>query len=299
LKNKTSAFTLIELLVVIAIIAILAAILFPVFAQAKLAAKKTVALSNAKNLGLALQIYQNDYDDNLIKSYFGFPQQCSGPWSTYYGWRDALAPYDKSNDILRDPSNPFNSSQFDNFQGTAVSAGGIATNHSTNYAVNSAIIGFANAGANTPNCQGSLPGGLSTIDSLDSPAGTIEIVSSRAKWNDLRFFFGAYGPAIQAFGGPASITDNTWCNYIDNVTTNIQCPSTGNGPIHEVGQQVTFVWCDGHAKAKPYSQTLELSNATGDDWGSQYELASGSGHSGNFTLADRQIVQQNLYPEYK
>jgi prepilin-type N-terminal cleavage/methylation domain-containing protein len=60
--NK-KAFTLIELLVVIAIIAILAAILFPVFAQAKLAAKKTVSLSNMKQTALASQIYTNDFDD--------------------------------------------------------------------------------------------------------------------------------------------------------------------------------------------------------------------------------------------
>ncbi|QYK53364.1 MAG: prepilin-type N-terminal cleavage/methylation domain-containing protein [Fimbriimonadaceae bacterium] len=60
---KKSAFTLIELLVVIAIIAILAAILFPVFAQAKVAAKKTQALSNVKNINTAAQIYLADYDD--------------------------------------------------------------------------------------------------------------------------------------------------------------------------------------------------------------------------------------------
>jgi prepilin-type N-terminal cleavage/methylation domain-containing protein len=61
LKNR--AFTLIELLVVIAIIAILAAILFPVFAQAKAAAKKAAAISNVKQLGTSSQLYLADYDD--------------------------------------------------------------------------------------------------------------------------------------------------------------------------------------------------------------------------------------------
>ncbi len=58
------AFTLIELLVVIAIIAVLAAILFPVFAQAKAAAQKTTCLSNLKNIGLAFTMYGSDNDDN-------------------------------------------------------------------------------------------------------------------------------------------------------------------------------------------------------------------------------------------
>jgi prepilin-type N-terminal cleavage/methylation domain-containing protein/prepilin-type processing-associated H-X9-DG protein len=64
--RKTNAFTLIELLVVIAIIAILAAILFPVFAQAREAARKTVCLSNLKQMGLGIAMYTQDYDERLV-----------------------------------------------------------------------------------------------------------------------------------------------------------------------------------------------------------------------------------------
>src|ERR1700736_4417720 len=100
---KRKAFTLIELLVVIAIIAILAAILFPVFAQAKLAAKKTTSISNQKQMGLSLIMYANDYDDlypredgcTLNDSFNpSFNNQPAGtsplPWctSTVYAFRD-------------------------------------------------------------------------------------------------------------------------------------------------------------------------------------------------------------------
>lgn len=64
--KKHSAFTLIELLVVIAIIAILAAILFPVFAQAREKARAISCLSNLKQMGLGLQMYTQDYDETII-----------------------------------------------------------------------------------------------------------------------------------------------------------------------------------------------------------------------------------------
>ncbi len=88
------AFTLIELLVVIAIIAILAAILFPVFAQAKLAAKKTVALSNVKEIATSAQMYLGDSDDV-------YPQAEAGSDGTndYVSWCTALYPYIKNGDF--------------------------------------------------------------------------------------------------------------------------------------------------------------------------------------------------------
>ena len=65
-RRKPRGFTLIELLVVIAIIAILAAILFPVFARAREAARKTSCLSNMKQIGLAAMMYVQDYDETFM-----------------------------------------------------------------------------------------------------------------------------------------------------------------------------------------------------------------------------------------
>jgi prepilin-type N-terminal cleavage/methylation domain-containing protein/prepilin-type processing-associated H-X9-DG protein len=94
-KNHSAkrGFTLIELLVVIAIIAILAAILFPVFAQAKLAAKKTADLSNFKQIGLAVMMYSNDYDDFYPRNDYIVPGRVTWDPFTY---REAVAPYVKN-----------------------------------------------------------------------------------------------------------------------------------------------------------------------------------------------------------
>ncbi|MGV3617179.1 MAG: prepilin-type N-terminal cleavage/methylation domain-containing protein [Fimbriimonas sp.] len=100
--NRKGAFTLIELLVVIAIIAILAAILFPVFAQAKAAAKATQSLSNTKQIGTAQQMYLADNDD-----VYPIRRYClqTSP-QTVYSWKQALFPYNKSTDMWIDPVNP-------------------------------------------------------------------------------------------------------------------------------------------------------------------------------------------------
>jgi prepilin-type N-terminal cleavage/methylation domain-containing protein len=99
---RLSAFTLIELLVVIAIIAILAAILFPVFAQAKEFAKQTVDFSNARQIGLCNKLYLVDSDDEMPIFYAynsAPPQGVAG----HKGVELELLPYSKSKDIFRSP----------------------------------------------------------------------------------------------------------------------------------------------------------------------------------------------------
>jgi prepilin-type N-terminal cleavage/methylation domain-containing protein/prepilin-type processing-associated H-X9-DG protein len=98
MQRSKSAFTLIELLVVIAIIAILAAILFPVFAQAKEAAKKTTCLSNVKQSMLANLMYDNDYDD-VVSPAYSYPG-CQA-------WMDFTYPYIKSTGMFSCPDESF------------------------------------------------------------------------------------------------------------------------------------------------------------------------------------------------
>ncbi|RYG37226.1 prepilin-type N-terminal cleavage/methylation domain-containing protein [bacterium] len=104
--RQPRAFTLIELLVVIAIIAILAAILFPVFAQAKAAAKKTTAVSNCKQIQIATVMYMTEFDDKLLNRYSASPR--TGPVAPYTNenmlWTGNLFPYVKSEGVFLDPA---------------------------------------------------------------------------------------------------------------------------------------------------------------------------------------------------
>ncbi len=115
MQRRTSGFTLIELLVVIAIIAILAAILFPVFAQAREKARQASCISNNKQIGNAIMMYTQDYDEFLPQT--GWQGPCTNPidvtqpndayWSGTFAFPLATYPYTKNWQIWSCPSDPY------------------------------------------------------------------------------------------------------------------------------------------------------------------------------------------------
>jgi prepilin-type N-terminal cleavage/methylation domain-containing protein len=189
-RSSQDGFTLIELLVVIAIIAILAAILFPVFAQAREKARAVSCLSNTKQMGLGLTMYVQDYDES-------FPY-----WSWWYSsdagncgsrdtsalnagcnhwesmWFNAIYPYVKNNQVFSCPSANDKSTLLQN------AAWGWTNNNTatlmTNNGFNSALINSPNNYAyNQALAEGTLYGGsggaATTLASLGLPAQILAI----------------------------------------------------------------------------------------------------------------------------
>ncbi len=240
-RTTRRAFTLIELLVVIAIIAILAAILFPVFAQAREKARGTSSMSNTKQIGLAFQMYSQDFDETLVLTYWpgtsavGVAPGCKRPSrpgspdqpcaAQTPGWPALLQPYEKNYDLYRCPSvgDPW----------------GIYGNPTFNWWFNWSR--FANYGYNwvylcpTPVSGGSTGGqSPASLASITAPAQTVAFVDSAVNIGG-----GAYRAGYIVTDPPTGATANGvyWFGGWASVRPD---------PRHTDGANVA--WADGHSK---------------------------------------------------
>lgn len=179
---RRRAFTLIELLVVIAIIAILAAILFPVFAQAREAARKSNCQSNLKQIGTAVAMYVQDYDNV-------FPIIRGANVNAFMDWRGAITPYTKNVGIFKCPSNTANGGNLYN---------GDCQNVTLAPGVPQVYVGYgwATVGGNSSNgfnYGGGVPGVAEAV--IQAPAEMVIVTESTTTCTDFcQWCGGAAGP---------------------------------------------------------------------------------------------------------
>lgn len=237
-KNANRAFTLIELLVVIAIIAILAAILFPVFSQAKAAAKKAQDLSNHKQIVTAIMLYAADYDDQTVASHHDL--EVGETIADLYTWFNPLQPYIKNKQIFHDPVVSNDPTVFPDW----MTLDDWKPVH-TDYLIN----GFFAHGAN--------------LTEFDRVAEQIIIAE---RHNQIGFF--DYHPWPSAPNGDWERGFLDGSGYIlSDVETDTQSPDPKNVGRHTNGNNYSFA--DGHAKWFKFVQTLNKSLAPNDpnNWG--------------------------------
>lgn len=184
--RSRSGFTLIELLVVIAIIAILAAILFPVFAQAREAARKSTCQSNLKQIGSGLMMYVQDYDET-------FPPVRGANTAAFMDWRQSIYPYTKNVGIFLCPSNSANGrNPYVGDCQTVTLAPGVPQVYVS--------YGFATINGNFPPANGFSYGGGSgaLMSTVQAPADTLMVAESTSTCTDLCEWCGsAAGPNAQ------------------------------------------------------------------------------------------------------
>ena len=233
--TRCAAFTLIELLVVIAIIAVLAAILFPVFAQAREKARQTACVSNQKQIGLAVLQYVQDFDENYPLSFY---QSASGAFSasgTPVSWPRILQTYLKSTAVYRCPSD---ASESGNVPGTGDTA---ATRYPVSYSYNYFLGGnFSPTG---------IPG--STLPATVKDAQTVMLVDGAAtpqsgvnpaQWKQ-KIAANAATPAT-----PDTKNRTAWLLVHAGTAPVIGFADYGS-PMARHGGRVNVLFGDGHAKS--------------------------------------------------
>jgi len=228
-RDSVFGFTLIELLVVIAIIAILAAILFPVFAKVREKARQTMCLSNEKQIGLGMMMYEQDYDEYFPAStYFSGISVVNGQ---QINTMMLVVPYLKATHVWACPSNPY--SKFAMNYGTTADA-------YCSYALNMQLFDSIYFGA--PHTSGF----------IDKPANKIMVGESVAYAN---------GSAAPPAGNGAGSTSLGWPYWTGSsqqgFPTEAFCHNTGI---------MNVVYCDGHAKGVSPESTAGA-NGQINGWG--------------------------------
>ena len=250
-KQGRSGFTLIDLLIVIAIIAILAAILMPVFASAREKARQTACMSNSKQIGLAATEYMQDYDEAMV------PQGNQAP--NFQRWSNLLFPYIKTYQVFVCPDqanwgpNGANCPGANCVPGTTASGGGGA--YGMNFNLQNSVYNYAplyvSQIARPSNiflfCEAAQLG----YGGDSAPATVADIATSPDNLNPVNWSSPhyAYEPSDYEVTPPGPFTDGGENYNTDN-------SNNSRRPVGRHNDGLTIVYLDGHAKWLPIIQFL-------------------------------------------
>jgi prepilin-type N-terminal cleavage/methylation domain-containing protein/prepilin-type processing-associated H-X9-DG protein len=241
--NKKRAFTLIELLVVIAIIAILAAILFPVFAQARAAARKITGASNLRQIGTATMMYVQDYDERFPSWNWGWHATDGGSFQNPNGsgiWPVATFPYVKNVGLWQDPSDRLRYRMPDQWLAEFPPGGGpVVTSTSDPRLARSQWVSY---GWSESLEDGSNGGGM-PLAGLQYPAENLMVSDGRGWLMDTWSRF-SWTTDLQV--RRATYTEADWIDELGGGPYPPNYEAAKRWSRHTTGSNVTFA--DGHAK---------------------------------------------------